>query len=482
MTRTSSDVMFINTYKIEQRKKMLQDNTYLELKAPDSTEIYRKGLHDHYKNRPKSVKFKSMCMAEFAAYYTYWSNDAFIKRSTPREQQIPQFEEDDDELDDDVHFEENNNALDDNVDYEEPTETTEPLFYKLLNNTGYVKKRSKPRVLRYKAFKRAEKDYYRVELMLYMPWRSELNEVEKVDQIVVYRAQSEVIGHNKRLLFPEIDPDHFEEVLRLVEELIAKQNEERVREQAERVHEADDMLIRFENDVLNPEEDDNELIYRDDEQLYNIENLEDEEGYHTVIGLQQTQLFTDADRIELWRPIRMPDMISKDEYTQLMVTLNRKQHIFMVNFMHIIKRLDIEEASNDAGRNNDRQIDNMTSAFDSLCFFVAGSGGVGKSRLIQAIYQSVIGHYNPGLRLENERRVMDDCPNTCVIGAPTGVAAYNVGGTTMHQLYALPVPKSGRVEFEQLSGQRLKRIQKEYKKVRVVLTDEISMVNKKGRS
>ena len=61
--------------------------------------------------------------------------------------------------------------------------------------------------------------------------------------------------------------------------------------------------------------------------------------------------------------------------------------------------------------------------------FVSGVGGTGKSFLIEAIKALVISVWP-----------LDDL--VCAIAAPTGLAAFNVGGTTIHRLFQLPIEHS----------------------------------------
>ena len=72
-------------------------------------------------------------------------------------------------------------------------------------------------------------------------------------------------------------------------------------------------------------------------------------------------------------------------------------------------------------------------AFDltPLRMFVSGVGGTGKSFLIETI-KSLVGHLWPS----------DDL--TCAVAAPTGLAAFNVGGVTIHRLFQLPVEHEGK--------------------------------------
>ncbi|XP_070541413.1 uncharacterized protein [Ptychodera flava] len=58
--------------------------------------------------------------------------------------------------------------------------------------------------------------------------------------------------------------------------------------------------------------------------------------------------------------------------------------------------------------------------------------------------------------------------------APTGKAAYNLGGTTIHS--ALQIPASQGFHYRALSTDKLNTLQAKYRNLKVILIDEISMV------
>ena len=66
-----------------------------------------------------------------------------------------------------------------------------------------------------------------------------------------------------------------------------------------------------------------------------------------------------------------------------------------------------------------------------LRMFVSGVGGTGKSFLIEAI-RALVASIWPHHDL------------TCAITAPMGLAAFNVGGVTVHRLFQLPIEHEGR--------------------------------------
>ena len=90
-----------------------------------------------------------------------------------------------------------------------------------------------------------------------------------------------------------------------------------------------------------------------------------------------------------------------------------------------------------------------------LRMVVSGTAGTGKSYLIQC------------LKLLLKEHLM--------VTAPTGVAAFNVDGYTLHSLLSLPI----RGDFKPLEGKRLQTIQQALAGVEYIIINEMSMVGRK---
>jgi len=86
---------------------------------------------------------------------------------------------------------------------------------------------------------------------------------------------------------------------------------------------------------------------------------------------------------------------------------------------------------------------------------VCGTAGTGKSYLINCLK----------LLLQNKLRIC----------APTGVAAYNIDGTTLHSLFSLPT----RGDFRDLEGKKLHELQQLLEDMEYLVIDEMSMVGRK---
>ena len=103
---------------------------------------------------------------------------------------------------------------------------------------------------------------------------------------------------------------------------------------------------------------------------------------------------------------------------------------------------------------------NTTPPFYIYC---TGGAGVGKSHLINAVVQMA----------NRELRQPGDNPDDAIviITAPTGTAAYNVSGCTLHSTFMMSAKSS-----DKLSAERLTMLRNKYHKLVLVIIDEVSMV------
>ena len=97
--------------------------------------------------------------------------------------------------------------------------------------------------------------------------------------------------------------------------------------------------------------------------------------------------------------------------------------------------------------------------------FISGVGGTGKSFLITTIKMQI-----------NYLWPTNDL--NCTIAAPTGLAAFNVGGVTIHRLFQLPiVHDSHSAGYWTLPKVSQKNMKTTLKNVKLFITDEVSMVS-----
>ena len=98
---------------------------------------------------------------------------------------------------------------------------------------------------------------------------------------------------------------------------------------------------------------------------------------------------------------------------------------------------------------------------------MSGVGGSGKSFLIKTIQAQV-----SAIWPEKQHSLL------CGVAAPTGLAAFNVGGVTIHCLFQLPIEHEGKTAtYWPLSKDALKVMRNTLSQMRLLIIDEVSMVS-----
>jgi hypothetical protein len=104
-----------------------------------------------------------------------------------------------------------------------------------------------------------------------------------------------------------------------------------------------------------------------------------------------------------------------------------------------------------------------------LMVLFSGEGGTGKSFVLKALVHTL--NFKHGI---NPR---DRCRSIVRVGALMGGAAYDVGGETLHHLFAFTVTKKGQKPYlPPLTADRLKELRQEWRHLKYLIIDEISMI------
>ncbi len=98
---------------------------------------------------------------------------------------------------------------------------------------------------------------------------------------------------------------------------------------------------------------------------------------------------------------------------------------------------------------------------------MSGPGGVGKSHVIRLIQSDTV-------KLLKLSGIFEPGDIIVLLAAATGVAAYNIGGLTLHS--ALLLGRAKRSGFQPLSNDRLTTLRSKQSKLILIIIDEVSMV------
>ena len=110
------------------------------------------------------------------------------------------------------------------------------------------------------------------------------------------------------------------------------------------------------------------------------------------------------------------------------------------------------------------------SKIDPIHVSVTGGGGAGKSHLIRAIHHTVTKTFR-------HAPLNPELPSVLLM-APTGVAAINISGTTVHAALAIPRECGNRVPA--MSDQKRTQMRQSLAELKLIIIDEISMVSNIG--
>ena len=105
---------------------------------------------------------------------------------------------------------------------------------------------------------------------------------------------------------------------------------------------------------------------------------------------------------------------------------------------------------------------------EPLHLFISGGAGTGKSHLITAIFQLAY-------RKFSILTVHPDDLQICVT-APTGTAAFNISGSTLHSAFLLPINQKNTESYKRLSDEKISTLRNRAGNLKLLIIDEISMV------
>ena len=102
---------------------------------------------------------------------------------------------------------------------------------------------------------------------------------------------------------------------------------------------------------------------------------------------------------------------------------------------------------------------------DPVRVLISGTAGSGKSFLIMCLRRCCLDQFGA-----DSARYVRVC-------APTGTAAFNIMGETLHRTLSLPVPLTS--DLPELAGEQLQALQQRLEGLRLLVVDEMSMVGRK---
>jgi len=438
LVQSSRDVVYINTYPMSSRDRMVKSKQVLNQMNKNSTNIYAEGILEHYAVRNK--KLDNVCLAEYATWFEYYANSNMLNSVKPvEEHNIPRFQEEDDEVDEDLLDKSAEPEIESDEILQIQQELTEEFmgFIPQLDGKAYVRKRKSQKIIRCKRYNKIREpiEYYRVDLLLYYPWRNEQRDINLGELIENHYIECEEIIQLNKARFEYVEAERFEQAMDEIENEIVAGYEEQAGERADIINKAHTDMHK--NDDYSSESKSNSEDSDQAMSEVDIENLEEEYGYHYEEmqrgKVRQTNL--PSGHIKFADPIPYPRLM------QNVARLNEKQQILLQEI--------------------------ITYIFNNKIFniFLSGGSGTGKSEFINTLYQVLLKMLNPS-------NLADNMP--VLIGAYTGKAAYKINGFTLNTLFKLPLKYKG--DLPGLSNKKLLELRKKFMNVKLLIIDEISML------
>ena len=311
-----------------------------------------------------------------------------------------------------------------NTSYEDESSTDREQMQTitLKNEMGTMTLRRRSAIIRshqFSAVKQPEQ-FYHAQLLLYYPWRKESDLFENSYEDS-YKTKIEIITPHKKVY--EYKVDEVTDALDNLQELgdpedawskLAPQNEQAQYEDSE------EGPLQIKN-------------------AFNAFNGSTEKQASKDLGLipYEYELHSEKCSELQWR-----DMVLSLNSTQSKV----HQHIFQwainMTLTHVLTKPE------------------------QFHLFLTGGAGVGKSHLVKTIVQTVTRVFSRNSQEENH----------VLVCAPTGAAAYNINGYTIHSSLLLPIHSKPTDDYISLANEKLAEVKEAIGQIKLLIIDEISMV------
>ena len=136
-----------------------------------------------------------------------------------------------------------------------------------------------------------------------------------------------------------------------------------------------------------------------------------------------------------------------------------------INMLNADQKRVFDKIHNHLLHQQQHEANQCSCEFKPLHMFLSGVAGTGKSFLIETIKALISSMW-----------ASDDL--TCAITAPTGLAAFNVGGNTIHRVFQLPIEHEGKSStYWSLPKASQKVMRTTLRNVKFIIVDEVSMVS-----
>ena len=314
----------------------------------------------------------------------------------------------------------------------------------LLDGAGFVRRRQQEQFLRVPRLtveQNGDQYYYQL-LLLHLPWRKEEELTHSFD------SAEHAFQHKQHLLQKPPTNQQAEEIARAIKQI--QSLEDKV------MHNYIAPVVAPNTEAYDNDLPDSSEVIQDDPDNFNLFEInsqfdkdieiEDIKDVNTVIsGIDED---VHLNHLKLTR-------MTDSDYEKAIHGLNAEQY----DVFSTVQRYFNELHKFNLGEHVKPQ---------SLHLYVSGPGGTGKSHVINLLRELIT------------RSSLDSLSNdspAVVVTAPTGVAAYNIDGLTIHRALNLPVQHGKESKYNPLRGEKLAQMRKQWRSTTTIIIDEISMVS-----
>ena len=292
-----------------------------------------------------------------------------------------------------------------------------------LKDTGFIRLIRKAKVIRFRRYNiiQEEVNFYREQLMLFVQWRNDTNDTDTIDYKSTYSSHANLITQNREL-FESRDQSSIDEAINILEDL-------------------DPDEINFDGIAIEEIMKNEGAVVIEDTDF-----LVDNPGNDNTWTVDPN---ADLGTKPVGRFFNVPNLNSEEEFLQMCRSLNNVQRTIFLHTLHCFKTMN--------------QL--------SMYLYIGGGAGVGKSTVIRVLYEGLVRYMNssPGTKADAIK---------VLLTAPTGKAAFNIHGMTLHSAFALPVTEFNG-EMPNLSSDVCNTLRSKLSSLKVIIIDEISMVGSK---
>ena len=292
-----------------------------------------------------------------------------------------------------------------------------------LKDTGFMRLRRKAKIIRFRRYSiiKDEVNFYREQLMLFVPWRVYSSDTDNIDFNSMYATHLNLITQNREL-YQSRDQSSIDEAINILEDL-------------------DPDELNFDGIAIE-EIIDNEGAVVIEDTDFQVDNPGNDNPWTVDPN-------SDPGTKSAGGFFNIPNLNTEEVFLQMCRSLNKTQRTVFIHTLHCFQTM--------------KQL--------PMYLYIGGGAGVGKSTVIRVLNEGLVRFMNslPGTKTDAIK---------VLLASPTGKAAFIIRGMTLHSSFALPV-KELYGEMPNLSSDVCNTLRSKLCCLKVIIIDEISMVGSK---